>query len=114
MGDSNWRAIVLNSVRTEGPAGNLAPCCDKNDSGQDSDQKEFLISELATARNTNKNTVLFWHHARFSVSDDHLASEGETGCSKTFYDIAHDNGADLYWKVTATSISATAAGTRTV
>ena len=95
VGDSNWRAIVLNSVRTEGPAGNLAPCCDKNDSGQDSDQKEFLISELATARNTNKNTVLFWHHARFSVSDDHSTSEGETGCSKTLYDIAHDNGADL-------------------
>jgi hypothetical protein len=95
VGDSNWRAIVLNSVNTEGPDRNEAPFCDKDDSGQDSDQKKFLISELVTARNTNKNTVLFWHHARFSSSSDHPTSEGATGCSKTFFDLAYDNGADL-------------------
>ncbi len=51
----------------------------------------FLINEL----NTTKNTVLFWHHARFSASSDHPTSQGATGCSKTFFDVAHDNGADL-------------------
>ena len=51
----------------------------------------FLNNEL----NTTKNTVLFWHHARFSSSTDHPTSEGATGCSKTFFDTAHDNGADL-------------------
>jgi hypothetical protein len=39
--------------------------------------------------------VLFWHHARFSSSKDHPTSQGATGCSKTFFDTAHDNGADL-------------------
>ena len=51
----------------------------------------FLNNEL----NTTKNTVLFWHHARFSASTDHPTSEGATGCSKTFFDVAYDNGADL-------------------
>jgi hypothetical protein len=51
----------------------------------------FLINEL----NTTKNTVLFWHHARFSAGSDHPTSQGATGCSKTFFDVAHDNGADL-------------------
>jgi hypothetical protein len=51
----------------------------------------FLNNQL----NTTKNTVLFWHHARFSSSSDHPTSEGATGCSKTFFDVAHDNGADL-------------------
>ena len=52
----------------------------------------FLINELDA---TLKNTVLFWHHARFSASSDHPTSQGATGCSKTFFDVAHDNGADL-------------------
>ena len=26
---------------------------------------------------------------------DHPTSQGATGCSKTFFDVAHDNGADL-------------------
>jgi acid phosphatase type 7 len=51
----------------------------------------FLNNQL----NTTKNTVLFWHHARFSSRSDHPTSEGATGCSKTFFDEAHDNGADL-------------------
>jgi hypothetical protein len=86
VGNSNWRAIVLNSVSTEGPNGNLAPSC-----ATGSAQMNFLNNEL----NTTKHTVLFWHHARFSSSSDHPTSEGATGCSKTFYDVAHDNGADL-------------------
>jgi hypothetical protein len=85
-GNSNWRAIVLNSVSTEGPTGNQAPSC-----AAGSPQMTFLNSEL----NTTKNTVLFWHHARFSASADHPTSEGATGCSKAFFDAAHDNGADL-------------------
>jgi hypothetical protein len=86
VGESNWRAIVLNSNSTEGPAGNQAPSCTA-----DSPQMTFLINEL----NTTKNTVVFWHHARFSASSDHPTSQGATGCSKTFFDVAHDNGADL-------------------
>jgi hypothetical protein len=86
VGDSNWRTIVLNSEDTEVPASNLAPSC-----AADSPQRAFLINEL----NTTKNTVLFWHHARFSASTDHPTSEGATGCSKRFFDVAHDNGADL-------------------
>jgi hypothetical protein len=86
VGNSNWRAIVLNSVSTEGPNSNQAPPCEDGDP-----QMNFLNNEL----NTTKNTVLFWHHARFSSSTDHPTSEGETGCSKTFFDVAHDNGADL-------------------
>ena len=86
VGDSNWRAIVLNSASTEGPAGNQAPSC-----AADSPQMAFLLNEL----NTAKNTVLFWHHARFSASSEHPTSQGATGCSKTFFDVAHDNSADL-------------------
>lgn len=86
VGNSNWRAIVLNSVSTEGPNSNQAPSCEAG-----SAQMNFLNSELSTT----KNTVLFWHHARFSSSTDHDTSEGVTGCSKTFFDTAHDNGADL-------------------
>ncbi len=85
-GESTWRAIVLNSASTEGPAGNQAPSC-----AAGSPQMTFLNNELSTT----KNTVLFWHHARFSASADHPTSEGATGCSKTFFDVAHDNGADL-------------------
>src|SRR5215213_2247705 len=84
--NSNWRAIVLNSASTEGPTSNQAPSC-----AAGSGQMNFLTNAL----NTTKNTVLFWHHARFSASDDHPTSEGATGCSKTFFDVAHDNGADL-------------------
>jgi hypothetical protein len=84
---SNWRAIVLNSEDTEGPSGNLAPSC-----SADSPQMNFLNNELNT---TTKNTVLFWHHARFSAGTDHPTSEGATGCSRKFFDVAHDNGADL-------------------
>ena len=86
VGNSNWRAIVLNSADTEGPNSNQAPSC-----AAGSPQLNFLNSQL----NTTKNTVLFWHHARFSSSTDHPTSEGATGCSKTFFDVAHDNGADL-------------------
>jgi hypothetical protein len=86
VGNSNWRAIVLNSADTEGPNSNQAPSC-----AAGSPQMNFLNNEL----NTTKNTVLFWHHARFSSSTDHPTSEGATGCSKTFFDVAHDNGADL-------------------
>jgi hypothetical protein len=94
VGNSNWRAIVLNSVSTEGPTSNHAPLCN-DDPALMNDQMDFLNGELVAASNTNKNTVLFWHHARFSVSDDHPTSEGETGCSRTFFDVAHDYGADL-------------------
>ena len=90
VGNSNWRAIVLNSADTEGPSSNQAPSC-----AAGSDQMNFLNNELTTSRNTGKHTVLFWHHARFSSSTDHPTSEGVTGCSKTFFDVAHDNGADL-------------------
>jgi hypothetical protein len=86
VGNSNWRAIVLNSADTEGPNSNQAPPCTDG-----STQMTFLNNQL----NTTKNTVLFWHHARFSSSSDHPTSEGATGCSKTFFDVAHDNGADL-------------------
>jgi Thrombospondin type 3 repeat/Calcineurin-like phosphoesterase len=86
VGNSNWRAIVLNSVSTEGPSSNQAPSC-----AAGSPQMTFLSNAL----NTTKNTVLFWHHARFSASTDHPTSEGATGCSKTFFDAAYDNGADL-------------------
>ena len=86
VGNSNWRAIVLNSADTEGPSSNQAPSC-----AAGSPQMNFLNNEL----NTTKNTVLFWHHARFSASTDHPTSEGATGCSKTFFDVAYDNGADL-------------------
>jgi acid phosphatase type 7 len=83
---SNWRAIVLNSVSTEGPTSNQAPSCEVG-----SPQMNFLNNAL----NTTKNTVLFWHHARFSASTDHPTSEGATGCSKTFFDVAYDKRADL-------------------
>jgi hypothetical protein len=86
VGNSNWRAIVLNSESTEGPAGNLAPSC-----AADSPQMIFLNQELTTT----KNTVLFWHHARFSAGTDHPTSEGATGCSKRFFDAAYDKKADL-------------------
>jgi hypothetical protein len=86
VGNSNWRAIVLNSASTEGPTSNQAPSC-----ATGSAQINFLNNQL----NTTKNTVLFWHHSRFSASTDHPTSEGATGCSKTFFDVAHDNGADL-------------------
>jgi len=84
--NSNWRAIVLNSASTEGPTSNQAPSC-----AAGSGQMNFLTNAL----NTTKNTVLFWHHARFSASDDHPTSEGATGCSKTFFDVAYDKKADL-------------------
>jgi hypothetical protein len=86
VGNSNWKAIVLNSADTEGPSSNQAPSC-----AAGSTQMTFLNNQL----NTTKNTVLFWHHARFSRSGDHPTSEGATGCSKTFFDVAYDNGADL-------------------
>jgi Calcineurin-like phosphoesterase len=89
VGNSNWKAIVLNSADTEGPNSNQAPSCATGP--PPSPQIEFLNREL----NTTKNTVLFWHHSRFSSSTDHPTSEGVTGCSKTFFDVAHDNGADL-------------------
>src|SRR5215212_4599504 len=90
VGTSNWRAIVLNSASTEGPSGNLAPSC-----AVGTPQMNFLINELNTSRSTGKHTVLFWHHARFSAGTDHPTSQGATGCSKTFFDVAYDNGADL-------------------
>jgi Calcineurin-like phosphoesterase len=90
VGNSNWRAIVLNSVNTEPPKDDQAPDCRPG-----SAQHEFLLRELANARTNNKNTVLFWHHARFSASTDHPTSEGEDGCSFYFFDAAHDYGADL-------------------
>jgi hypothetical protein len=90
VGTSNWRAIVLNSASTEGPSGNQAPSC-----AVGTPQMTFLINELNTSRSTGKHTVLFWHHARFSASSDHPTSQGATGCSKTFFDVAYDNGADL-------------------
>ncbi|MDQ3703648.1 MAG: hypothetical protein M3437_00220, partial [Chloroflexota bacterium] len=86
VGNSNWRAIVLNSVSTEPPTSNQAPSC-----AAGSPQMNFLNNEL----NTTKNTVLFWHHARFSASTEHPTSQGATGCSKTFFDVAHDERADL-------------------
>jgi hypothetical protein len=86
VGNSNWKAIVLNSADTEGPSSNQAPSC-----AAGSTQMTFLNNQL----NTTKNTVLFWHHARFSRSGDHPTSEGATGCSKTFFDVAYDNRADL-------------------
>jgi hypothetical protein len=86
VGNSNWRAIVLNSESTEGPTGNLAPSC-----AADSPQMIFLNQELTTT----KNTVLFWHHARFSASTDHPTSQGATGCSRKFFDVAFDKKADL-------------------
>ena len=86
VGTSNWRAIVLNSASTEGPTSNQAPSC-----APGGPQMNFLNNEL----NTTKNTVLFWHHARFSASTDHPTSEGATGCSKTFFDVAYDKRADL-------------------
>jgi acid phosphatase type 7 len=86
VGNSNWKAIVLNSADTEGPSSNQAPSC-----AAGSTQMNFLNTQL----NTTRNTVLFWHHARFSRSGDHPTSEGATGCSKTFFDVAYDNGADL-------------------
>jgi hypothetical protein len=86
VGNSNWKAIVLNSADTEGPSSNQAPSC-----AAGSTQMTFLNNQL----NTTRNTVLFWHHARFSRSGDHPTSEGATGCSKTFFDVAYDNGADL-------------------
>src|SRR5215217_9321338 len=90
VANSNWRAIVLNSVSTEGPSGNQAPSC-----AVGTPQMTFLINELNTSRSTGKHTVLFWHHARFSAGTDHPTSQGATGCSKTFFDVAYDNGADL-------------------
>ena len=90
VANSNWRAIVLNSVSTEGPKGNQTPPCE-DDPAQTNDQMDFLNREL----NTTRNTVLFWHHARFSRSGDHPTSEGATGCSRTFFDVAYDKGADL-------------------
>jgi hypothetical protein len=86
VGNSNWKAIVLNSADTEGPSSNQAPSC-----AAGSTQMTFLNNQL----NTTKNTVLFWHHARFSRSGDHPTSEGATGCSKTFFDVAYDNRANL-------------------
>ena len=86
VGNSNWRVIVLNSASTEGPTSNQAPSC-----APGGPQMNFLNNEL----NTTKNTVLFWHHARFSASADHPTSEGATGCSKTFFDVAYDKRADL-------------------
>ena len=86
VGNSNWRAIVLNSISTDGPSGQEAPSC-----ADGSPQMAFLINELSTT----KNTLLFWHNARFSAGSDHPTSEGATGCSKRFFDVAHDNGADL-------------------
>jgi hypothetical protein len=96
VGTSNWRAIVLNSGSTEGPSGNLAPPCTDGTNGTVvGAQMNFLINELNISRSTGKHTVLFWHHARFSASTDHPTSQGATGCSKTFFDVAYDNGADL-------------------
>jgi hypothetical protein len=96
VGNSNWRAIVLNSASTEGPSGNQAPPCTDGTNGTlVSDQINFLINELNTSRSTGKHTVLFWHHARFSAGTDHPTSQGATGCSKTFFDVAYDNGVDL-------------------
>jgi acid phosphatase type 7 len=89
VGNSNWRAIVLNSADTEGPSSNQAPSC-----AAGSPQMNFLNNEL----NTTKNTVLFWHHARFSASTSHPTSQGATGCSKTFFDVAYDKRADLVVK----------------
>ena len=83
---SNWRAIVLNAVSTEQPTSNQAPSC-----AVGSPQMNFLNNEL----NTTKNTVLFWHHARFSASTDHPTSEGATGCSKAFFGVAYEKKADL-------------------
>jgi acid phosphatase type 7 len=87
--NTNWRGIVLNSASSEGPKDNQAPSCETDPVV--SPQMVFLNNAL----NTTKHTVLFWHHARFSASTDHPTTQGATGCSKTFFDEAHDNGADL-------------------
>jgi hypothetical protein len=84
--NTNWRGIVLNSASTEGPKDNQAPSC-----AAGSPQMNFLNSALTTT----KNTVLFWHHARFSASTDHPTSEGATGCSNTFFEVAYDKRADI-------------------
>jgi hypothetical protein len=81
ISNTNWRGMVLNSASTEGPRDNQAPSCEVG-----SPQMNFLNNAL----NTSKHTVLFWHHARFSASTDHPTSEGATGCSKTFFDVAYD------------------------
>jgi hypothetical protein len=86
VANTNWRAIVLNSASTEGPKTNQAPSCAAG---------EAQMSFLNNALNTTKNTVLFWHHARFSASTEHPTSEGATGCSKVFFDVAYDKKADL-------------------
>jgi acid phosphatase type 7 len=86
VSNTNWRAIVLNSTSTEGPTSNQAPSC-----AAGSPQ----LNVLNNALNTTKHTVLFWHHARFSASTDHPTSEGATGCSKVFFDVAYDKKADL-------------------
>src|SRR5215217_3405341 len=86
VASSNWRTIVLNAVSTEQPTSNQAPSC-----AVGSPQMNFLNNEL----NTTKNTVLFWHHARFSASMDHPTSEGATGCSKAFFGVAYEKKADL-------------------
>jgi hypothetical protein len=87
--NSLWTVVQLNSQKTEPPSNSAPPC------GAGSAQRNFLINELNAANSAGRNVLLIWHHARFSRSTDHPTSEGSTGCSRTFYDIGFDLGADL-------------------
>jgi hypothetical protein len=87
---ADWRTIALNSVNTEGPSDNQAPAC-----GPGSAQLNFLNRQLANADANGINTIVYWHHARFSNSADHPTSEGRTGCSRYFFDAAVSGAADI-------------------
>jgi hypothetical protein len=56
---------------------------------------KFASKWFRSARLLSTLPSLTWHQARFSASSDQPTSEGATGCSKTFFDVAYDKRADL-------------------
>lgn len=86
--NTKWRVLVLNSAESEPPSGNQAPSCSSG-----SAQYNFALNELQTDQANGKNVVMMWHHSRFSNGGSH--SSDSSGCTKTFFDMGYDNGADL-------------------
>ena len=73
----SWRVIVLNSN------------CSRVDCHKGSEQERWLRAELA--RHTNKCTLAYFHHPRFSSDEKH----GNSWPVAPFWEALYEHGADL-------------------
>lgn len=79
------KLIVLDSSPTETSKAHGGPSCDT--------QQQFEIQELRSATAAGQDTVLAWHHPRWTNGSSHQSDS--TGCPRLFFDAAVDNGGDV-------------------